>query len=486
MRMYGWQLDLQSRELTCEGRRVRLAEKPFRVLDMLLEADGAVVTREALRSRLWAEETFVDFDNNLNSAVTTLRRALGDSGCSPRVIETIPKVGYRLIGGPGTGAATATTRTDGLSGSPATSWGRSHAAAALLAAATAGAFVWGIGLTGRPDPAIGPARSTNREAQSYFERGVYLRGRYLATHEEPDRLAAAAEAFGRAATLDPSFAAATAERADTLVEMSFAGAVGIREGLIRARDAAREALARDATQGVAQRSMGLASLVIEWDLEGSRRWLDRAQRTLRADARTSLALATWFGAAGAADQAIVEAERAVALDPAAFYVRADLALFYLAAGRDRDAADSARRVLAVAPDFPPALGYSMLAHERLGQWDEAARVARALIAVSGAPPGERARLEQLEGREAVEALRRWELSRTEALAAGRTDDFALALALRHASVGRRDAAIACLERALAVRSAFLIFVRLFPELEALRGDPRYERVADAVTGGVGA
>jgi tetratricopeptide (TPR) repeat protein len=427
-----------------------------------------------------SDETFVDFDNNLNSAVTTLRRALGDSARSPSVIETIPKVGYRLIGRP-TPAASSTS-----SASRRRRWSRSYEGAAILAIAAAGT-AWSLRRLPVTDDAHGgapaPSRSANREAQTQFERGMYLRGQFLATHRGPERLSSAVEAFDLAAALDPSFAAATAERADTLVEMSFAGAVGIRDGLTRAREAARDALARDGTQGVAQRAMGLASLVLDWDLEGSRLWLDRAQRTLGPDARTSLALATWFGAAGAGRDATAAAERAVELDPAALYVRADLALFYLAAGRNRDAADSARQVLSVAPDFAPVLAYAMLAHERLEQWNDAARAARALIRLSGAPAVDQARLARFEGRDAVAAFRRWDLSRTESLAAGKADDYALALALRNASLGRHDAALTWLERALAARNELLVFVRLFPELDSLRSDPRFEHVAAVVTGG---
>jgi DNA-binding winged helix-turn-helix (wHTH) protein len=90
-------VDPRSRELFSHGLRVMLQEQPFRVLLMLLEHCGDVVTREELRKALWPGDTFVDFDQGLNKAINKLRCALGDSAEHPRYIETLPKRGYRLI-----------------------------------------------------------------------------------------------------------------------------------------------------------------------------------------------------------------------------------------------------------------------------------------------------------------------------------------------------------------------------------------------------
>lgn len=92
-----FEVDLQAGELCKQGRRIKLQEQPFRVLSLLLERPGEVVTREELRQELWPADTFVDFDHGLNSAVARLREALGDSADGPRFIETIAKRGYRFI-----------------------------------------------------------------------------------------------------------------------------------------------------------------------------------------------------------------------------------------------------------------------------------------------------------------------------------------------------------------------------------------------------
>jgi len=93
-----FQVDLANGELrTSDGTFVRIQQQPLQVLRLLLEAQGRVVTREALRIGLWRSETFVDFEHGVNTAVKKLRQVLGDSVDEPKFIETVPKVGYRFL-----------------------------------------------------------------------------------------------------------------------------------------------------------------------------------------------------------------------------------------------------------------------------------------------------------------------------------------------------------------------------------------------------
>jgi DNA-binding winged helix-turn-helix (wHTH) protein/TolB-like protein/Flp pilus assembly protein TadD len=89
--------DPEARELHKDGRPIRLQDQPARILLSLLERSGQIVTREELRRRLWPDGTFVDFEQNLNKAVTKLRDALQDDADHPRFIETLPRRGYRFI-----------------------------------------------------------------------------------------------------------------------------------------------------------------------------------------------------------------------------------------------------------------------------------------------------------------------------------------------------------------------------------------------------
>src|ERR1700733_11652354 len=92
-----YEVSLQSGEVRKAGLRIRVQHQPMKLLEMLLEHPGEVVTREELRSRVWPSESFGDFDQALNIAIGKLRSALGDSAENPRFIETLPKRGYRFI-----------------------------------------------------------------------------------------------------------------------------------------------------------------------------------------------------------------------------------------------------------------------------------------------------------------------------------------------------------------------------------------------------
>lgn len=200
VRFEGYQVDLQTGELRKNGTKVRLSGQPFQILALLLERPGELISREELRTKLWPDEVFVDFDHSLNAAVNKLREALCDSTNDVRFIETLPKRGYRFIGPietrdkPATlqvalvplapapnGTATATAHAAGKSAAstPATS---AFGAIALLGAAVLMAIgFWAY--RRREVPATPPQRTLTRLT---FEDGLQTGatwspdGRYIA------------------------------------------------------------------------------------------------------------------------------------------------------------------------------------------------------------------------------------------------------------------------------------------------------------------
>ena len=118
-----FELDPASGELLKGGTRVRLQEQPFQVLKALVEQPGHVVGREELRQLLWPDDTFVDFEDGLSTAVKKARQALGDSAANPRFIETFPKRGYRFIA-PVSGDAASQSKPPSK---PSSTFGRRHA-----------------------------------------------------------------------------------------------------------------------------------------------------------------------------------------------------------------------------------------------------------------------------------------------------------------------------------------------------------------------
>src|SRR5260370_965167 len=139
-----FEVDVRSGELPKQGVRIKLQEQPFHVLTVLLREPGEVVAREELRNQTWPADTFVDFDNSLNTAINKLREALGDSADNPRFIETLPRRGYRFIA-PVAGVDGAPRETaTGVSARQRSSSRKIVVAAAIavLAAGIAGGVLW--------------------------------------------------------------------------------------------------------------------------------------------------------------------------------------------------------------------------------------------------------------------------------------------------------------------------------------------------------
>lgn len=97
VRFGSFHLDLRKEELLKDGKRIKLQGKVFHALLALLEKPGAIVTREALRMRLWPSDTHVNYDANVNTTVNKLRQVLGDSPDQPVFVDTIPRKGYSFV-----------------------------------------------------------------------------------------------------------------------------------------------------------------------------------------------------------------------------------------------------------------------------------------------------------------------------------------------------------------------------------------------------
>src|ERR1700679_3408682 len=92
-----FEADLQSGELWKSGRKVKMQGQPFRVLCVLVQRPGEVVSREELQELLWGKHAAGDFDQSLGTAINKVREALGDSAENPRFVEPLARRGYRFI-----------------------------------------------------------------------------------------------------------------------------------------------------------------------------------------------------------------------------------------------------------------------------------------------------------------------------------------------------------------------------------------------------
>lgn len=465
-----YRLDLNSHELFCNGRRVRLAEKPFIVLKALLDRPGEVVNREALCRELWPDGTIVDFDNNVNSAVASLREHLHDSARNPSYVETLPRIGYRFISAVQYDDEPVRDLPDRPRRRGA-SWIVLTAAGLATLVTIVTAAVGFRGVASSAPPAAVSSHQPGRVPDDADARSAYLKGVYLLETSEPENIQKAVSSLSEAARLAPEFALAHAAHAEALSRAAFMDPGGFEGSLEKSREAADRALELDESLAAPHRVLAIAALHLDWDYRKARMLMEQALRLDPLDGLTHLGLASLSSIAGRHDEAITLAERAVELDPASHFLRSDLGFFYLAAGRFEEARRASRAALEIDPDFVPALRFLVLANERLRDFEQAARAIERLDRLGAS---DAASLDaSSDGRAIVWEYHSRELSHASAITDSQ-DGSALRIALAHAALGHRQEALASLNRAFEAREAFVIYAASYPQFQLLHGDPEFE------------
>jgi DNA-binding winged helix-turn-helix (wHTH) protein/Flp pilus assembly protein TadD len=309
LRFGDYEVDVGSHELLHAGRRVRLQEKSFLVLQALLESPGRVVTREELAAALWPKEHFVDAEHGLNTAVRRLREALGDSADDARFIETLPKRGYRFIGAVETGCAPVDRQPPGDT-PPATAGGSPRlsrgvlGAATLVAVALALAALLAVRSRFSGNQAGAAARAPSAGTSDAVSE-LLARSRYLRNHK---RFAEARTFVEEVLKLDP-------KNADALAGLALSLLGEGRDG--EARETARRALELDPNAGEAHRALGVLERGAG-NFAAAERHFRRAVDAAPADYKTRNRLSRHLLECGKFDEAkelIVETKRAAPDDP---------------------------------------------------------------------------------------------------------------------------------------------------------------------------
>jgi DNA-binding winged helix-turn-helix (wHTH) protein len=267
-----YELDMTAQELRRDGRSVRIAPQAFHLLVALTAAPSDVVSRETLRRTLWPDDTHVDFERSLNSAMRKLRVALNDSADSARYIQTLPGRGYRFIAPvrrpTSIGGDDDLAQRDGAQ--PSVSWLRRRDAIAAVVCAVAAVTV-----------AIVLAQHFLPATRSEDARAAYRRGIALGDERITD-LSRGIAWFERAVDLDPAFAPAWAAVARARATRAMLDG---RDGgeLRQARNEAQRALRMDGGLADAHIASGQVRLALENDAVGAE--IDfRTARALGADA----------------------------------------------------------------------------------------------------------------------------------------------------------------------------------------------------------
>jgi TolB-like protein/Flp pilus assembly protein TadD len=301
---------------------------------------------------------------------------------------------------------------------------------------------------------------------------LYLKGRYWWNRRTQEAIAEGIKYFEQAIAEDPGYALAYTGLSDSYaLQVDYRG-VPVREGMERAREFARRALALDDTLAEAHTSLGWVAFIYDWDWVAAGREFERAIALNPAYSVARQWHAWFLIAMGRVQEALAEGRRALELDPASVSIRRSVGWLHYYAREPAVALDHFRRALAMNPTADENHRLLGLAYAQLGQYDEAAAAFREAVATSDRPSLATADLGVVaaargrpgEARAVLEGLR----------AEAREHYVSpVSFAVLHVSLGEHDAAFEALERAYQDRRGWLAYLRVEPALDPLRGDPRF-------------
>jgi DNA-binding winged helix-turn-helix (wHTH) protein/Tfp pilus assembly protein PilF len=494
-----FELDGAERVLRRNGEIVSLRLKPFEVLLVLLERRGRVVSKEELIERVWPD-SFVD-EANLARHVYTLRRALGErpreNGGQDHFIQTVPGRGYRFVASvreldgeedergihelpAASGAAPAAyspAKRWRLAGAIIKRWrSAAIALAALIAVVTAviyfskGAKVIGSIFPDRERERLANRRNIDPEAHQ-----AYLKGRYQWNKRTSAGLRKAMEYFNEAIARDPNYAPPYSGLADcySLMEGLAPTILPPNEAYPKAKQAAMKALRIDDQSAEAHASLGRIKLNYDWDWPGAEKEFKLA---IQIDPNYPTAH-QWYSVyltyLGRHTEAIVEAQRAYALDPISLATSRDLAAVYYRARQYDQAIAQCQKMLDLDPQAYVRLrGVLELIYEQLGWYDQAVAEQVKAMTVLGAVDKAVALRAAYDESGWKGYLQKTADSITERAMTGKVGSFSMAKV--HARLGDKDRTFEWLEKAYANRSSGIISIKSDPAFDWLHADPRFQ------------
>jgi DNA-binding winged helix-turn-helix (wHTH) protein/Tfp pilus assembly protein PilF len=504
-----FEADLEQRLLSKEGVRVKLQDQPFQILVLLLERPYEVVTREEIQQKLWPADTYVAFDDGLNTAIKKLRLALADSADNPRFIETVPRRGYRFLAAPSlvesmvqTEAPAESTERDITEQVPdpikepavvhavqAASRRRALPLAALLVAITvlaAGGILWWRGSTRRKAPTSDPTSAgISRQPSGHGTRRSidpraheeYLQARNFWKQRTAEALTHAVEHFNLAIEHDPGYAEAYAGLADCYVVMPMLSTVPTNDSYVKARQAAEKALALDESVAGGHLAAAELNLYSDWNFAGAETEFRRALALDSNDAQAHQWYAEFLSLMGRHPEAITEIHLAQHLDPLSMIIHHQAGQIYQNARMYPEAFLEYRKTLMIQPGFGPTYAAMMLAFRREGRYKESVEAQRQ--ANRYWDPGETSiedlkRLAEASGRGKRAYLRAaLEFNR-------KHPSTAYNAAFDYALLAENEKALQWLQKSLEAREPQIINLLNDPEFDHLKSNPRFQEIVKKV------
>jgi DNA-binding winged helix-turn-helix (wHTH) protein/Tfp pilus assembly protein PilF len=473
----GFRVDVRKRLLTRDGEPVALPPKAFDTLVALLDRRGEDVAKADLMEAVWPD-THVE-ENNLTQAVSTLRRALGESRSEHRFVVTLPGRGDRFVADArevDEEPARAAKRTTSRSPWPLA------LVAACAALALLAALAWMAVAARREATRPAPVPSRAQLAPDPVAHEAYVRGRYFWNKRTDDNYARSIEHFNQAIAREPTYAAAYAGLADAYVLVGLGEVeTGARVAAFeRARAAALRAVELDGALAEAHASLAAVREVYEKDRAGA----EQEYRTAIALDPSYATAHQWFGefleADGRYEEATEVLERAKELDPTSLAVNVALGenLYYMR--RYDEAAAQFERTLELDPSFMRARFDLAFTLEQKRRYDEAiAEFQR----IRNSDAGNMRAIASL-AHVYASAGRRDELQRLHAEFERRARDGAVEpydRLILYLGLGDYDRAVEWLAKARERHDGNLLWLASDPRLDGLRADGRVRRALDAST-----
>ncbi len=466
-----FELDTRTGELRRNGMKVRLPIQSFKILQLLLDRPGELVTRDELRQRLWTSGTVVEFDLGLNSAIRKLREALEDSADNPRFVETLPRRGYRFIAS----VQPARRNLQAVSATPLPTtsgvrvrW-RWTAGGQVLAVFLATLVLFSGRNSWQPGPGVDP--------EAY---DTYLKGLSVAGGGTYEGFRSAVVYFEAAVARQPDFAAAYAALAQAQHQFLFVGPLSPRDTTPKAEMAARKALELDQALAQAHRTLGSILHHFHWRWEEGDREFRRARELSSTVADSYSAGVPALIRAGRFDEAIGLSERARKNDPLSFNAFINVASANRAAGQYQQAIREIRGALEINP--AQARGHFELGvtFMLMGRFTEAIRELETAVASSRG--GNLRFLAYLgyayaaagKSHDAREILKQLESTARQQYVSS------FGIALIYDMLGERDPALVAVERAYQDRAVEFAQMRHYPSFKTIASEPRFQTVMQRI------
>ena len=332
-------------------------------------------------------------------------------------------------------------------------------------------------LTGSEKQAIAARPTENSEAHQ-----LYLKGRYFLSRRTEEGLKKSVEFFNQAIDKDSGYALAYSGLADSnmyLLKLAFLRGLSRKESYERAKAAATKALELDENLAEAHTSLALVKMEYEWEWASSEGEFKRAIQLNPGFAEAHHQYSHYLTAMGRSSESLAESLRALELDPLSLVLNGHLAWHYLYARQYDQAIQQCQKTAELDRNYPETADFRGLAYEQKGMYREAIAELQMAVNLSGNSPHIKAELGHAyaiagETTPALDILDELKRGSTE------THISSYDIAVIYIGLGRKDQALEALENAYQERSEWLRYVKVDPRLDPLRGDPRFEKLANQV------